>query len=162
MQARRPRAPLRAAGPRAPPAMMRAPRGLRPALRTRRSRAARRRATPDEEPDSWSLLRCAGDQCATGAECDDVGDGICAPVGTLGRKVRACAPASCLHDTVCNAEAGGICAPVQDACGNAPIGLFCVYPNGGCRSNADCPAGYCVVEAEGFAHCVDGSPVCPL
>ena len=104
---------------------------------------------------------CAADLCASDAGCG--ADTICAPAGTLGRKVRACVPAACKLDGDCAAEAGGICAPVTDPCCGAPTGLFCVYPSDGCRVNEDCPSGeYCEVAfPEGRSHCVSGVPACP-
>jgi hypothetical protein len=103
---------------------------------------------------------CAQDQCASDTEC---GDGvICAPAGTLGGKVRACAAAGCTLDTDCAAEAGGICAPYTDPCCSNPTGLFCVYPSDGCRSSNDCKScEYCEIAPDGRARCVAGFPACP-
>ncbi|MCC6556082.1 MAG: hypothetical protein IT372_24235 [Polyangiaceae bacterium] len=103
---------------------------------------------------------CAADQCAGDLDC---GEGaICAPAGTLGRQVAACAAASCKLDTDCAAEPGGICAPVDDYCCGSPTGLFCVYPSDGCRTSSECPSGqYCEISPEGRTHCVDGVPACP-
>jgi hypothetical protein len=103
---------------------------------------------------------CATDFCAEDLDCGNDGGSICAPVGTLGNKVRACVAAACKLDGDCAASPGGICAPVSDACCNAPSGLFCVYP-GGCRSNADCATGFCQVQPDGSASCEEGVPVCP-
>ena len=103
---------------------------------------------------------CAVDQCSSDAECGD--SNICAPAGTLGRKVAACAFSGCKLDTDCGAEAGGICAPVTDPCCSNPTGLFCVYPSDGCRSSSECADGsYCSVDADGRALCVPGFPACP-
>jgi len=104
---------------------------------------------------------CAVDQCQSDSECVSFG-GICAPAGTLGRKVAACAPASCFTDAECNAEPGGICAPVTDPCCGAPSFLLCVYPNGGCRDFSDCGQDqYCGVTGDGRAECMDGFVNCP-
>ncbi len=111
--------------------------------------------------------QCAVDQCSKDADC--AADRICALAGTLGLEIRACVAAYCMLDTDCAAHPGGTCAPAQDPCCSASAGLFCVYPgNGGCRSDADCPAisghpsRYCWPDAtSGIASCQDGGPVCP-
>jgi len=93
----------------------------------------------------------------------DCGAGnLCAPAGTLGRKVRACAPAPCKVNGDCAAEPGGSCAPVRDPCCGADVGLRCVYPSDGCRESADCESGsYCEPGTDGRARCVSGAPTCP-
>jgi hypothetical protein len=111
--------------------------------------------------------QCAVDQCSQDADC--TGAQICALAGTFGLEIRACVAAYCKLDTDCTAHAGGLCAPAQDPCCSAYDGLFCVYPDdGGCRSNADCPAitghpsRYCMPDpVTGIASCQDGGPVCP-
>ena len=102
---------------------------------------------------------CVADQCADDAACG--AGSICAPAGTLARKVRACAPASCKVNADCTAEPSGVCAPVVDPCCGYPAGLHCVYP-GGCRSNTDCPGGYCELGQDGATRCMTGAPICPL
>jgi hypothetical protein len=102
---------------------------------------------------------CVADQCADDDVC---GAGmICVPAGTLGRKVRACAPAACKLDADCGAEQDGVCAPVTEPCCSFDAGLYCVYPSDGCRSNADCPGGYCEITSEGRTQCAMGAPICP-
>lgn len=101
---------------------------------------------------------CGKDQCSSAADCPN---GICAPTGTLGNKVRACYSGSCLVDSDCSAAPGGICAPVVDPCCNQPVGLFCVYP-GGCRTASDCDQGeYCQIQPNGSTECVVGDVACP-
>ena len=111
--------------------------------------------------------QCGVDQCAKDVDCAT--GQICAPVGTLGVKIRACVNAHCKLDADCTAYPGGICAPVQDPCCGAIAGLFCDYPNnGGCRKSSDCPAlpnhpsRYCAPDpTSGVASCQDGGPICP-
>lgn len=101
---------------------------------------------------------CAADQCQSDADCGS--SSICAPAGTMGVQVKACVYAACKVDADCRAVAGGICAPVLDPCCNAVQSLLCVYP-GGCRSNADCPNGYCRSDGH-TASCQPGAPACPV
>ena len=103
--------------------------------------------------------QCAADQCAQDADCAE--NQICAPAGTLGRKIRACLTARCKVDAECTLTPGGVCAPVKEPCCGHDVGLFCVYPTGGCRSSADCPAAqYCQTSGD-LAACVTGTPLCP-
>lgn len=103
--------------------------------------------------------QCAVDQCTQDADCAQ--GQVCAPAGTLGRKIRACLAAGCKVDADCNAAPGGVCAPVQEPCCGVAAGLYCVYPGGGCRSNTDCPGGqYCEIDGK-QAVCKDGAPACP-
>lgn len=102
---------------------------------------------------------CVADQCDSDDVCGP--NTICTPAGTLDRKVRACATAMCKVDSDCGAEAGGVCAPVTDPCCGFAAGLYCVYPSDGCRSNQDCPGGYCELTAEGRTRCATGGPLCP-
>lgn len=112
-------------------------------------------------PQPLEYFTCAVDQCQSDAECVSFG-GICAPAGTLSRKVAACAPASCFTDAECDDEPGGICAPVSDPCCGGPSFLMCVYPDGGCRDFSDCgPDQYCGVTGDGRAECMDGFVNCP-
>jgi hypothetical protein len=111
--------------------------------------------------------QCAVDQCTQDADCTS--GQICTLAGTLGRKIRACMTASCKLDADCVADPGGICAPVMEPCCGVVAGLFCVYPNSGCRSNADCPPlspqmpRYCQPDATtGVAACQSGGPICPV
>lgn len=101
---------------------------------------------------------CAVDQCQSDADCGS--SSICAPAGTLGVQVKACVYAACKTDADCTAHSGGSCAPVADACCGTVYSLHCVYP-GGCRSNADCPGGYCATNGQSTS-CQSGSPACPL
>lgn len=106
-----------------------------------------------------SYNQCAADQCAQDADCAQ--GQFCAQAGTLGVLIRACLPAGCKVDADCAATPGGVCAPVADPCCGFTVGLSCVYPQGGCRSNADCaPTQFCDVEGSG-AYCVNGVPLCP-
>lgn len=104
---------------------------------------------------------CQSDQCSKNDDCKDIA-GICAEAGTLGNPVNQCKHTACKLDTDCKAKPGGICAPVEDPCCPVIRGLFCVYPNGGCRTSADCPGGsYCEIEGD-TAFCKPGGPNCPL
>jgi hypothetical protein len=98
------------------------------------------------------------DTCASDADCSE-SHAICVPAGTLGRKVRTCLSGGCRVDTDCTAEPGGFCAPVTEGCCNSIMGLYCMYRDG-CRSDAECPGGYCAVEGD-RVHCVPGSRPCP-
>ncbi|MCC6521863.1 MAG: hypothetical protein IT373_04315 [Polyangiaceae bacterium] len=100
---------------------------------------------------------CAGDECQSDASC---GFGICLPAPMLGRKVRACMYAQCRDDGDCAAEPGGRCAPVEEPCCGTVSGLYCVYPSDGCRTDADCPGGYCQ-PGNDRASCQVGSVICP-
>lgn len=103
--------------------------------------------------------QCAIDQCEKDGDCS--AQQFCCPAGTLDRQVRACVFAACQHDFDCRQEAGGICAPVKEPCCNNTAGLFCVYPNGGCRESGECgPDQYCAILGNEAA-CVQGSPQCP-
>lgn len=103
---------------------------------------------------------CGADQCGMDAACP-ANAPVCVPAGALGYKVRACMAASCLLDADCKAAPGGRCAPVANPCCSASLGLYCRYPNEGCRSNADCARGYCDVEG-GRSRCFPGAPRCPV
>jgi hypothetical protein len=110
--------------------------------------------------------QCENDQCHTDADClpeDPSAVGICAPAGTFGFDVRTCLVGSCKLDRDCKAEAGGKCEPIADpCCGAYARGLFCVYPDG-CRTNNDCPGGYCEADVQsGRGVCKPGSPPCPV
>jgi len=109
-------------------------------------------------PEPYNV--CATDECTDDSACKGPGyDGICLPAPMLGRKVRSCLSVPCHVNSDCTAEAGGYCAPVDDPCCYAPSGLYCVYPSG-CRTDADCPGGYCEPSSAG-AQCKPGGPVCP-
>lgn len=110
---------------------------------------------------------CAVDQCSVDADCGPTQ--VCAPKGALGLQIRACVNAGCKVDADCGDKPGGICAPVQNSCCGSLAGLFCVYPENGCRTDADCPpdsthpSRYCATDdTTHTASCKDGSPVCPL
>jgi hypothetical protein len=103
---------------------------------------------------------CASDTCTSDSACG--ANGICAPAGTFMRKVAMCVPAACRHDTDCTGAPGGICAPVSGGCCDIPYGLYCVYPNKGCRSNADCQTGNCALDPQGFSVCSSSPLICPL
>lgn len=106
--------------------------------------------------------QCLSDMCSGDSGCGN--DSVCIQAAVLGYPVNACAPAYCKHDTDCTAQAGGICAPVEDACCTVIQGLYCVYPNGGCRSKFDCPGNnYCNADpATGVAACAPGGANCPI
>ena len=101
---------------------------------------------------------CGVDECATNADCTD---GVCAPAGTFA-PVATCVSASCFHDADCTAEVGGHCVIALDPCCSIPVGLVCSYDRDGCRTSADCAAGYCNAVG-GRARCdTGGGPFCPL
>jgi hypothetical protein len=96
-------------------------------------------------------------QCDNAQDCDG---NLCVDPGTIGNKVRQCLPTKCGTDAECTAEAGGLCELVFGCCDLA-VGLYCVYPTGGCRRDSDCGAGnYCQVQGND-AKCVPGSATCP-
>ena len=99
---------------------------------------------------------CFAAQCFGDADCTT--GSICLPAG-LGY-ARSCMVAACKVAADCTAEPGGVCAPVANACPGCGGGLYCVYPSDGCRSNADCPGGYCGVDGD-TARCMSGSVNCP-
>lgn len=104
--------------------------------------------------------QCAVDQCAQDADCAQ--GQICGTAGALGQQIRACVSAGCKVDADCASAPGGVCAPIAEPCCGTLAGLYCVYPNGGCRSNADCdPASFCQITGAS-ATCQPGGPVCPL
>jgi hypothetical protein len=113
---------------------------------------------PEEPPHNVCI---EGDEgCNSNAECANQGaPGFCLPPGTFGNIARACVRLSCAVDSECTAQAGGRCVPVEEPCCGAIRGLFCTYEGSGCRSNADCPGGWCDVNG-GVAACVSGSPPC--
>ncbi len=106
-------------------------------------------------PAGWHV--CATDLCASDADCG--GGQACLPAGVYGRPVRTCIAASCTSDADCDAEPGGACVPYRSPCCNAVGSLACAYPSG-CRTDADCPGGYCADQG-GTLQCVDGAPICP-
>ena len=100
---------------------------------------------------------CASDECKNNSDCP--GLAVCVPSGAFGYKNRQCLTVSCLRDSQCTAASGGQCVPIKDPCCGAIRGLFCVYP-GSCRTNADCPSGYCE-PAGARTQCKSGPPPCP-
>ena len=87
---------------------------------------------------------------------------VCVPAGMFGSAIAFCMTAGCLKDKDCTAHPGGICAPVKQSCCNAMAGLYCVYPDKGCRDDGDCPGGHCEANMiAGFAECKDGPAMCP-
>lgn len=105
------------------------------------------------------MNQCLADACMTDKDCKMAGT-VCVAPGLMGNPVFSCIVATCKVDTDCKAQAGGKCAPVHDKCCDLEQ-LACVYPNGGCRKNSDCPGGYCDVDATGAAVCKQGNPGCP-
>lgn len=100
---------------------------------------------------------CAKDQCTTNAQCN--ADEICAPAGALHNLVRSCIHAACLTP-FCGLESLQPCAPIKSPCCQATQGLACA---GACRTDADCPGGYCDLSTQDPTHsaCKQGSPICP-
>jgi hypothetical protein len=86
--------------------------------------------------------------------------GICLPGGVLGTLGPGCIYRFCSADADCTAEAGGRCELAFYPCNGVPYGLVCSYPFDGCQTNADCPGGYCSIEAENRATCATGQPKC--
>ena len=124
--------------------------------------------------DSQSIPYCGGafpapqnvcfvDFCTEDSECfgGTTGETICAPTGVAGFPGRSCLMTFCRADSDCTAQPGGICAPVQEACCGLVAGLACVYPDG-CRSNADCATGGCVLDTvKGIGRCEPNGVPCP-
>lgn len=100
-------------------------------------------------------------ECDNAADCNmDGAPGLCIPQGTFGSKVRKCIRIACAEDSECTAGANGRCVPVDDpCCPGAVRGLYCAYDGGGCRTEADCPGGYCNISG-GVAACATGTPTC--
>lgn len=101
---------------------------------------------------------CASDECASDTDCTD--GNVCAPAGTFA-PVAVCTYAACRRDADCSAEAGGHCVVAQNSCCDGPVGLLCSYDSDGCRSDGDCPGGYCSNDGT-RARCAAGAPICPL
>jgi hypothetical protein len=109
---------------------------------------------------------CLEDACASDAACAIDSPpphvGVCVHAGVFGVPVDTCMTFGCRLDSDCQAEPGGLCEPITDPCCGRPLGLYCVYPQGGCRSNADCASGHCQVAPDGSrATCVPGPTACP-
>jgi hypothetical protein len=108
--------------------------------------------------------QCLSDQCQTNSDC--AGDpAVCVKAGMLGYPINACAPAHCQLDSECNAMAGGRCAPVKMPCCTTRVELYCVYSNGGCRTDKDCDAAkpFCVIEpTTQLPQCSAQQAPCPL
>ncbi len=103
--------------------------------------------------------QCGVDQCSQDGDC--AAGSICGVAGTLGRLIRSCVPAGCKVDSDCTSLLGGHCEPVAEGCCGTTIGLYCVYPGTGCRSDADCGSGnHCEIKGSSAA-CVAGSKPCP-
>lgn len=79
---------------------------------------------------------CERPGCATTADCGQ--QQACFPAGTLGHPVGQCESALCGTDAECTLFTGGRCLPVQEECWGRFVMLACVYPQDGCRRNADC------------------------
>ena len=108
--------------------------------------------------------QCLSDQCQTSSDCADE-PSVCLKAGMLGYPINACAPAHCQHDSDCNAKPGGRCAPVKLPCCTTRVALYCVYPNGGCRSNQDCDGAkpYCDIDfTTQLPQCTSQPAPCPL
>jgi hypothetical protein len=82
---------------------------------------------------------CRSDACATDADCafEDFSQ-ICVPAGVLENGTSFCMDVLCKSDRECQAEPGGKCAPIFDGWIGVYIGLACVYPSDGCRSEKEC------------------------
>jgi hypothetical protein len=104
---------------------------------------------------------CVSAQCETDLDC--MPGNLCAPAGTIGRPVAVCIPYGCMTDLDCTTSPGGKCEPADTnlCCGAVVMGLYCVYPNGGCQLQSDCAQGsYCTVQGND-AVCLSGSMPCP-
>lgn len=107
--------------------------------------------------------QCLSAQCQNNSDCAGDG-GICLKAGMAGYPVNACIPAHCQHDSECTAQPGGECAPVKTPCCTVDVELYCVYPNGGCRSDKDCGGNtkFCVIKpTTQLPQCSASPPVCP-
>jgi hypothetical protein len=104
---------------------------------------------------------CATLGCTTNADCND--NETCILAGTLDHLSNSCVPGGCRVDSDCTVSAGGKCKSVTPNCCSGALGLYCVYPTGGCRTNSDCPGGHCFISADNVtAACVTGKATCPL
>jgi hypothetical protein len=103
---------------------------------------------------------CAPSACSKAADCTG-NNAICAPAGSLDRKVDSCLTGGCRLDKDCTASAGGKCEPVTPNCCSGPSGLYCVYPGKGCRTSSDCAAGAtCQIVSQKTGECVTGAGLC--
>jgi hypothetical protein len=103
---------------------------------------------------------CATLGCTTNADCQD--KETCILAGTLDHLSNSCVPGGCRLDSDCKASPGGKCESVTPNCCAGALGLYCVYPTGGCRKNSDCPGGHCYIGADNVtAACVTGNGFCP-
>jgi hypothetical protein len=114
-----------------------------------------------DQPHNVCTLENDNTECDTPADCEmDGSPGLCIPDGTFGSKVRKCIRIACAVDSDCVAGSNGRCVPVDEpCCPGAVRGLYCAYDGGGCRTEADCPGGYCNI-ASGVAACMSGTPTC--
>ena len=106
---------------------------------------------------------CAEDQCQEDGDCPAPPPSmltVCAPANTMGYPMRHCLLGSCRTNDDCNAEPGGLCATITPTCCSGANILLCTYPSDGCRSDGDCPGGYCAQDGE-RARCHDGFYPCP-
>ena len=107
-----------------------------------------------------SANMCATLGCTTNADCND--NETCILAGTLDHLSNSCVPGGCRLDSDCKASPGGKCESVTPNCCSGALGLYCVYPTGGCRTNSDCPGGHCFISADNVtAACVTGKGICP-
>lgn len=107
--------------------------------------------------------QCLSNQCQTDNDCAVAG-GVCLQAGLLGYPINACATAHCHQDSDCAASPGGHCAPVRTPCCTTKVELYCVYPNGGCRTDDDCSGATpnCVVDdATQLPKCAAQPVACP-
>jgi hypothetical protein len=81
---------------------------------------------------------------------------VCFPAGTLGHPIGQCESALCLTDADCVELPDGRCMPVEDGCYGKLVLLACVYPDGGCRTTADCSSDTPPFEV-GETYCDSGS-----
>jgi hypothetical protein len=71
----------------------------------------------------------------------------------------------CLIHSDCTATPGGRCAPVKLPCCTTRVALYCVYPNGGCRTDKDCGGDkpFCDIDpATHLPQCASQPAICPL
>lgn len=111
---------------------------------------------------------CASDGCQNNADCSSTGtEGICVPGGVWSYKVAGCLTVACRKDSECTAGSGGRCLPLQDPCCGVVEGMYCQYPDNGCKAHACGQGQYCAAVADPThggqvtAHCIQGYPACP-
>jgi hypothetical protein len=104
---------------------------------------------------------CQTDECQTDTDCElDGFTTICVAAGVLKNGTSFCMNVHCRFDSDCQEEPGGTCAPVFDGWVGVYVGLGCVYPSDGCRSEEKCLSTQSCTFVGKRAQCVNGTYDC--